>query len=84
MEDFDEPWNEQDDDHLDVADELPDIATLAKAGELPILSANGLSSPFKSLWQGQEHIGQRQLVVFIRHFYCGVRHLKEPDFARLS
>lgn len=69
---FEDNWTEPDDSFIGLADDLPPAAMLEKAGELPILSANGLSRPFKSLWQGQEHIGQRQLIVFIRHFYCGV------------
>jgi len=63
---------EQDEAWIGLADELPAAAMLAKAGEIPILSANGLSRPFKSLWEGPQHIGQRQLIIFIRHFYCAV------------
>jgi hypothetical protein len=51
---------------------LPTIAQLDKAANVPVYDADGVSRPFKSLYQGNEHIGQRQLIIFIRHFYCFV------------
>ncbi|TKA63290.1 hypothetical protein B0A49_11103 [Cryomyces minteri] len=56
---------------LDVSDDYPTASTLAQAGDVPIFDANGQSRPFKSIYSGDTVIGERQLVLFIRHFYCG-------------
>jgi len=42
-----------------------------QAAELPILDSDGNMRPFKSLFSGPDAIGDRQLVVFVRHFFCG-------------
>lgn len=59
-------------DDIDVSDELPSRETLAKAGDIPIFDAQGNVRPFKSIYSGDDVIGERQLVLFVRHFYCGV------------
>jgi len=51
---------------------LPTVEQLEKAANIPVYDADGVSRPFKSLYTGNEHIGQRQLIIFIRHFYCFV------------
>ena len=51
---------------------LPDARTLKEAGDLPIKDENGGEIQFKSLYEDKPG---RQLIVFIRHFYCGVRAL---------
>ena len=56
---------------------LPTMAMLDEAANVPVYDADGVSRPFKSLYTGSEHIGQRQLVIFIRHFYCFVSSLTE-------
>ena len=66
------------DDHLEVSDVLPSQKELDKAGNVLIYDANGVARPFKSLYQGVEHEGSRQMVIFVRHFYCGVS--LESDF----
>ena len=48
---------------------LPSAKTLIEVGDLPIKDENGKESLFKSLYENQPG---RQLIVFIRHFYCGV------------
>ena len=50
--------------------ELPNAQTLQQVGELPVKDENGKEIRFKSLYEDQPG---RQLIVFIRHFYCGVR-----------
>lgn len=50
--------------------QLPDAKTLEEAGNLPIKDENGNEVLLKSLYENQTG---RQLLVFIRHFYCGVR-----------
>ena len=56
---------------------LPDAKTLQQVGELKIKDENGNEIPFKSLYENQP--GQ-QLIVFIRHFYCGVRITYSSSF----
>jgi hypothetical protein len=48
---------------------IPEVQTLAEAGELEILDEQGNKLPFKSLYVDRD----RSLIVFIRHFFCGVR-----------
>lgn len=48
---------------------LPNAKTLQEAGELKIQDENGTEVPFRSLYEGKPG---RQLIVFIRHFFCGV------------
>lgn len=47
----------------------PDTKTLQEAGELKVQDKAGKELTFKSLYEDQA--GQ-QLIVFIRHFFCGV------------
>ena len=55
---------------------LPDAGTLKEVGELLIKDENGKEMQFKSLY---EDPSGRQLIVFIRHFYCGVRCIPRHD-----
>ena len=48
---------------------LPDAKTLEEAGNIMIQDEAGKQFPFKELYQNKK--GQ-QLIVFIRHFFCGV------------
>ena len=48
---------------------LPDAKIPQAAGELKIKDENDHEITFKSLYEGKEG---RQLIVFVRHFYCGV------------
>lgn len=57
---------------VDVTNDLPTKADLAKVADLVVLAADGSSRPFKSLYSGEGVVG-RVLVIFIRHFFCGVR-----------
>ncbi|KAF2666078.1 hypothetical protein BT63DRAFT_416499 [Microthyrium microscopicum] len=52
-------------------DRLPSDEELKIAGAIPIFDSNGNSRPFKSLYEGPTSIGEQQLVVFVRHFFCG-------------
>ncbi|EON63521.1 hypothetical protein W97_02749 [Coniosporium apollinis CBS 100218] len=56
---------------LDISDELPSKKTLREAAGIPIFAADGTSRAFGSLYEGDNVIGERQLVLFVRHFYCG-------------
>lgn len=55
--------------------QLPDAGTLKEVGEFLIKDENGKEIQFKSLYEDKPG---RQLVVFIRHFYCGVRSRPSP------
>lgn len=57
---------------LDISDECPDRGTLAAAGEVSIYDQMGNKRAFRTLFTGLDAIGDRQLVIFVRHFYCGV------------
>lgn len=50
----------------------PKKATLDKTANLPVLDQNKKSHSFKSLYADNENGPRRVLVVFIRHFFCGV------------
>ena len=57
---------------IKVSQNAPTTAELRKVAELPLLTAQRESIPFKSLYTS-EHDGRRVLIIFIRHFFCGVR-----------
>jgi hypothetical protein len=69
-----ETYFEQFRDEFDITDNCPDATMLEEAGEIPIYDSEGNSRPFKSLYSGDEAIGEQQLVIFVRHFFCGVRY----------
>lgn len=56
---------------LGVSDKCPDRATLAAVYDIPIYSADGSGRPFGSVFDPLYATHQRQLVLFVRHFYCG-------------
>ncbi|KAF7192149.1 Peroxiredoxin-like 2C [Pseudocercospora fuligena] len=54
------------------SDECPDRATLAAVQDIPIYDAEGNSRTFGSLYHDPSGLAyQRQLIIFVRHFYCG-------------
>ena len=46
----------------------PDEKTLREAGELEVLDESGKAITFNQLYNTEN----RQVIVFIRHFFCGV------------
>jgi hypothetical protein len=54
-----------------VTDECPDRATLAAVQHIPVYDSNGMARPFGALYEPTHSTHQRQLIIFIRHFYCG-------------
>lgn len=46
----------------------PDQKILDEAGELPVLDESGKEVSFRELFNTEG----RQVIVFIRHFFCGV------------
>jgi hypothetical protein len=51
-------------------DECPDGATLAAVRHVPLYDAEGNSLTFGSLYDPEKAAHQRQLILFIRYFYC--------------
>jgi len=60
-----------DDQYETITDECPDRATLAAAYNIPIYTADGTPMPFGQLYHPATATHTRQLIIFIRHFYCG-------------
>ena len=54
-----------------VNNNIPTEKDLSTVADFLILDAQGKSRPFKDLYQAP-HVASRQLVIFIRHFFCGV------------
>jgi len=56
---------------IDISDDFPTRAQMRETGDMLIYDANGQARTFKSLYEGEHVIGDRQLIIFVRHFYCG-------------
>lgn len=68
----DDNVDDNDEDDYDyVPEECPDPTTLAEAESIPVYSADGREIPFGSLYRPDMAVHQRQLIIFVRHFYCG-------------
>lgn len=52
--------------------ELPTPETLKKIEDYIVLDRDGKSHTFKTLYSGS-NVARRVLVLFVRHFFCGVR-----------
>lgn len=59
------------DGQIATNDQIPSDATLAKVADYVLLDKHGKSHTFKSLYNSPNG-ARRVLVVFIRHFFCGV------------
>ena len=59
------------DDYDPITDDCPDRATLAAAYNIPIYAADGTPMPFGQLYHPATATHTRQLIIFVRHFYCG-------------
>lgn len=53
------------------SDKAPPPEKWISAGDLPIYDSEGTSRAFKTLYTGPDAIGDRQLIIFVRHFFCG-------------
>lgn len=62
---------------IQVDNAIPSQNILKKIEDYPVLDVNGKSIPFKSIYTGP-NVARRVLVIFVRHFYCGVSH---PTFS---
>ncbi|KAH8722596.1 AhpC/TSA antioxidant enzyme-domain-containing protein [Phaeosphaeriaceae sp. PMI808] len=55
---------------VDVSNSVPTEKELDQVGDFLLLDAQGQSRPFKELYNAP-HVAPRQLIIFIRHFFCG-------------
>lgn len=56
---------------VNTNNEIPSQETLKSVEDMPLLDKEGKTVPFKSLYSGPNGT-RRVLVIFIRHFFCGV------------
>ncbi len=56
-----------------VTDKIPTTSDLEKIDELQVRDAEGKSLKFREVYDDSS--AERHLVIFIRHFFCGVRYL---------
>jgi hypothetical protein len=56
---------------IDTDNTIPSPEMLRRVADLPVLDKDGKSRPFKSLYSGP-NVARRVLVIFVRHFFCGV------------
>ena len=56
---------------VDSNNDIPTPETLRKIENYVLLDRDGKSHTFKSLYSGK-HVARRVLIIFVRHFYCGV------------
>ncbi|MCJ1451335.1 hypothetical protein MMC28_001671 [Mycoblastus sanguinarius] len=57
---------------IKVDNEPPSKQDLEKIAELPVLDKGKNSRTFKSLYADNENGSRRVLVIFVRHFFCGM------------
>lgn len=57
---------------IKVNNKAPTKEQLEKVADIPVLDANKKSYTFKSLYADNENGPRRVLVIFVRHFFCGV------------
>lgn len=55
-----------------VSQKAPSKSHIAKIGDLPLLNSQGQTFTFKSLHSDPSNPHKRVLVIFVRHFFCGV------------
>lgn len=62
---------------VNTNDEIPNQEVLKKVGNFMLLDRDGRAVQFKDLYSGP-NVARRVLVIFIRHFFCGVCFLPQP------
>lgn len=64
-------WFAQYKGNIDISDQPPKADSILRAGWVPVYDSAGNSRLFKDLITPGRASGERQLVIFIRHFFCG-------------
>lgn len=57
---------------IKVTTRLPSKEDVERVAELPVFDRDGGKHTFKSLYADNENGPRRVLIIFIRHFFCGV------------
>lgn len=57
--------------------ELPSAETIRRIGDYIVLDRHGKTHTFKSLYTGR-NVARRVLIIFVRHFFCGVGYTITP------
>lgn len=58
-------------DHGVASDALPSAETQHQVADLPVFDREGKELPFSNVYNGP-NATDRTLIVFVRHFFCGV------------
>lgn len=64
-------------------DELPSEETIRRIGDYIVLDRHGKTHTFKSLYTGR-NVARRVLIIFVRHFFCGVSAAVPPHATTTS
>ena len=64
-------FDSEPDSEIDQGDECPGPATMYEIRDIPVYDGDGASRPFFSLYDPLFTSHKRQLIIFVRHFYCG-------------
>jgi hypothetical protein len=64
---------------ISVTNDIPSLEIQAAAADLPVMDSEGKSIPFSQLYSGK-----RTMIVFIRHFLCGVSGPSESSHQSLT
>lgn len=67
--------------NIKVNNNPPTKEDLEKIADLPVLDKDGKKCTFKSLYADNENGPRRVLIIFIRHFFCGVWNPINPFLA---
>ncbi len=57
---------------IKVSTSLPSKSTLEKTADLLVFDVDGKTVPFKSLYWSDARESTKVMIIFIRHFFCGV------------
>lgn len=69
---------------VEVSSELPSQAMLEEAASLPIIDAHGVEMPFRNVYMPSCALEKKRvMVIFVRHFFCGVSNMEIPTFLSL-
>lgn len=68
---------------VDTNNLIPSLELLRKVQDFSVLDKDGKSRPFKSVYSGP-NVPRRVLVIFVRHFFCGVGVLSLFCFPSIS
>ena len=61
-----------------VSTALPSESTLERIADLPLFDVDGKTVSFKSLYWSNSNESKKVMIIFIRHFFCGVSIVDIP------